>query len=177
MAALDEPAFQALCSAACPRCGAKELRLRALADASYTALAGEPVSALKWKLEGDALRERLYRVECAACAHVLHARDDCPLCGAQGGAERAAAGRNGMAVPHACPSCGIEELRITAIARMHVQTLLGSLSRKKADAEPHDPGFHVTQAECADCEQVVASAGDARCAACGRSSLLKRLSR
>ena len=53
--------------------------------------------------------------------------------------------------------------------------LHGRLSRRKADAEPHDPGFHVTQAECRDCEAVVAQVGDARCVACGRSTLMKRM--
>jgi hypothetical protein len=88
---------------------------------------------------------------------------------------RALEGRNGIATPPACPRCGYETLTLRAEVRMYVESLHGHLSRKKIESEPHDPGFHVLEARCQDCDDVVAAADGTRCVACGRSSLLKAL--
>ncbi|HUS66700.1 MAG TPA: hypothetical protein VMZ28_19320 [Kofleriaceae bacterium] len=175
MPALDEPSYRALIATGCPQCKRNYLKLRALATATISVMEGEPVSSLKWQLENEALRERVYRIDCAECKAILFERDECPLCQARGGLSRVLSAQHGLAPPKACPRCGLSELKLTVELRMHADTLLGAHSRRKADAEPHDPGFHVIQAECRDCEDVVAAVGDGRCAACGRSSLLKRL--
>jgi hypothetical protein len=175
MPALDEASYRALIAGGCPHCKRSYLKLRAIQTATISVMEGEPVSSLKWQFENDALRERVYRIDCAECKATLFERDECPSCQARGGLPRALSGQHGLPPLKACPRCGLTELKLTVELRMHADTLLGAHSRRKADAEPHDPGFHVTQAECRDCEAVVAAVGDGRCAVCGRSSLLKRL--
>jgi len=171
----DEPLYQSLLAGGCPHCGRNYLKLRAFASASLSVMEGEPVSSLKWTLDNHGLRERVFRIDCAECKAVLFERGDCPLCQAAGGLARALAAQHGLAPPHACPRCGLTELTLTVEVRMHADTLLGAFSRRKAESEPHDPGFHVVEARCRDCEAVVAAVGDARCALCGRSSLMKKL--
>jgi hypothetical protein len=56
---------------------------------------------------------------------------------------------------------------------MRVETVLGRVSRKVAEAEAHEGGFHVVEARCKSCEELVAAAGDSKCVVCGRSSLLR----
>jgi hypothetical protein len=62
--------------------------------------------------------------------------------------------------------------RIRTRARLE-QAANGDIGRRVLDAEPHEPAFHVTQAQWPSCQQTVASVSQ-RCAACGRSSLLRR---
>jgi hypothetical protein len=57
---------------------------------------------------------------------------------------------------------------------MHLLVIVGRVSRRVADAAPGEPGFHVVQVRCPSCEAMVAEASSMKCAACGRSSLLKR---
>lgn len=165
--------LDALVKAGCPACKQSQLRLRALQRATLRVMDGEPVSSLKW--QDEPLEPRVYRVECVACGQVVLERDLCPLCQARGALPRVLKRQNGIPVPRACPRCALEELDLTVEVRMHIETLHGHLSRRRADAEPHEPAFHVVEARCPDCEEVVAAVGDARCAACGRSALLRRL--
>jgi hypothetical protein len=175
--ALDEQSYATLFAAGCPHCKRNYLKLRAIQTATLSVMDGEPVSSLKWQFENEALRERIYRVDCAECKAVLFERTDCPLCGAAGGLPRALAGQHGLATPRSCPRCGLIELELTVELRMHADTLLGAHSRRKADSEPHDPGFHIISARCRDCDDTVIAVGDARCAICGRSSLMKKMTR
>jgi len=58
---------------------------------------------------------------------------------------------------------------------MHHEILHAHWSRRVADAAPDDEGgFHVIEVSCKDCDEVIAAVGDARCALCGRSALLRR---
>ncbi len=175
MPALDEQSYATLLASGCPQCKRNYLKLRAIQTATLSVMDGEPVSSLKWQFENDALRERVYRIDCAECKAKLFERGDCPLCHASGGLARALSAQHGLASPKSCPRCGLTELKLTVELRMHADTLLGAHSRRKAEAEPHEPGFHITQAECRDCQDVVIAVGDARCAVCGRSSLMKRM--
>src|SRR5262249_38520676 len=131
-------------------------------------LEGEPVSAVTWMDE-----PRIYRVECAECKAIAWEHNDCPLCGAPGRLAQALDGRNGMVAPSQCPRCDYGELTLTVELRLRLETVLGRVSRKVAQAEAHEGGFHVVEARCRSCEQVVAAAGDAKCVVCGRSSLLR----
>ena len=178
MPLLEKHAFDELVARGCTSCGRNYLKLRALATATLNALEGDPVSSLSWTDAPELLPERVYRVECAECGATLFSRDDCPLCRAAGGLSRALAGPHGLSPPpRECPHCGFTELSWTVVTRLRVETILGRPSRRVAEAEAHEPGFHVVEASCRSCEQTVARVGDARCAGCGRSSLLKRMSR
>jgi hypothetical protein len=156
----------------CDHCGRNHLKVRALATGTLVMLDGEPVSAVTWTYES--LPERAYRVDCAECNSCLILRDECPLCGAGGRLTQAVEGRNGVTPPQRCPKCGYEELLLTAELRLRAETVLGRISRRVAEAEAHEGGFHVLEARCRSCEERVAAAGDARCVACGRSSLMRR---
>jgi hypothetical protein len=161
--------------AGCPSCGRGYLRLEALGTARLRTLGGEPVSSLTWTYSDEALLERLHRIVCSECDAVLFERDDCPLCRAPGKLAAVLHGSHGLAAPPECPRCGLEQLDLTVEARLVIETLLGRQSRRRAAATLGEGGLHVVEASCPDCEEVVASAGSARCAACGRSSLLKKI--
>jgi hypothetical protein len=169
----EKQTFDEMLVKGCPKCGRNYLKVRALARGTVEFLDGEPVSAVKWAYES--LRERVYRIDCAECQASLFTRDDCPLCQAPNMLARALEGQNGVTPPKACPKCGYEELLLTVEARLRAETVLGSVSRRVAESEAHDGGFHVVEAHCRSCEELVAAAGDAKCVGCGRSSLMRRL--
>jgi hypothetical protein len=173
--ALGKQAFDELCARGCGACGRNYLKVRALAGARVDVMEGDAVSPLAWTYAPEALAERVYRVECAECGVVLFERDDCPLCKSPSQLARAIGAQNGVAPPRECTHCGYAELTLTVEARLRVETILGRVSRRVAEAEAHEPGFHVVEAHCRSCEQLTASAGDARCVACGRSRLLRRM--
>jgi hypothetical protein len=175
VAALAQDAFDALLAQGCPHCRSTQLRFRLFHRAVFETLQGDVVSAPRWHLEAHELAGRVFRVDCFDCKQVLFERDDCPLCRVPHTLQRALEGRNGIAPPKECPRCGYDTLKISAEVRMYVESLHGHLSRKKAESEPHDPGFHVLEVRCEDCDDVVAAAGDGKCGVCGRSSLLKAL--
>ena len=159
-------------------CGEPRWKLRAIARAQVRVLDGEPVSAPRF--EGApaldaAFAARVHRVECAGCRAAAWTREECPACRAPQGLPRALDGRNGIAPPRACPRCALEELDLTVELRMHIETLHGRPSRRRADAEAHEGGWHVIEARCPDCAEVIAAVGEARCGVCGRSALLKRM--
>ena len=174
MAALGKQAFDELCARGCGACGRNYLKVRALAGARVDVMEGDAVSALQWTYAPEALAERVYRVECAECGALLFERDDCPLCQSASQLARALGAQNGIVPPRQCAHCGYAELTLTVEARLRVETILGRVSRRVAEAEPHEPGFHVVEARCRSCEQPTAAAGDARCVMCGRSRLLRR---
>jgi hypothetical protein len=170
------PALDAL-PTSCPSCGKQYLRARAFAAGAMEFLDGEPAGSIAWT--GDALDElpsRVYRIECTECGHAVFERDDCPRCQAPGGVARALSGRHGIAPPSACPTCGLGDLTLTVVARMHAVVTLGKIARRVLDAEPHDAGFHILQAHGADCDGVVVSVPEIQCGVCGRSSLLRKRS-
>jgi hypothetical protein len=170
---LEKQAFEELLQKGCGKCGRNYLKARALVRGSIEILDGDPVSAVTWTYES--LAERVYRVECAECNTFLFERDECPLCNARGMLGRALEAQNGIAPPRQCPRCEYAELTLTVELRLRAETILGRISRRVAEAEAHEPGFHIVEARCRSCEEVVAAAGDARCVACGRSSLMRRL--
>jgi hypothetical protein len=171
--ALAQDSFAALL-AGCPRCRHPQLRFRAFEPAQFDTLQGDVVSAPKWSFDEDSLPARTFRVDCLGCRAVLFERDDCPACRVPRALGRALEAQNGLPIPPACPRCGVETLTFTAELRMHVESLHGHLSRRRVESEPHEPGFHVTEIRCPDCDDVVARV-DGRCILCGRSSLLKAL--
>ncbi|MSP58796.1 MAG: hypothetical protein EXR72_00370 [Myxococcales bacterium] len=179
MPTLDADALARLVASVCTICRDRVVRARALASGTIALLDGEPVSAVAWSGPPEAAPERIYRVECVGCGAAPFERSDCPVCRSAGGLARALSGRNGLSVekgtlPRSCPRCGLGDLRASAEVRMHILYVEGYLSRRVADAELHDLAFQVTEVACPDCEAVIASAPAMRCAACGRSSLLKR---
>lgn len=179
MAALSADGLAALVAAGCGACRRHQLRVRLLATAKLGLLDGEPVSALSFPAPPESAPERVYRVECVECGAAVWQRDDCPLCRSHAGLARALGGRHGLTLeagtlPRSCPRCGLDDLRATVEARVHLLLLHGHLSRRVADAESHEPGFHVRELACPDCEQVIAASPSLRCVACGRSSLMKR---
>ncbi len=161
-----------LLAAACAGCGGRSFLVRALGTGRAGFLDGEPVSSVGFEREAPP-PERVYRVECAACGAAAFARDDCPLCRAPGGLQRALGGRHGLAPPARCPRCGDGDLTVEAEVRMHALAVHGAVSRRVADAEPHEAGFHAVRVECPTCEATVADAPSSRCPACGRSSLVR----
>jgi ssDNA-binding Zn-finger/Zn-ribbon topoisomerase 1 len=175
--------YAALTAAACRSCGGGCFRARAIATGSLQLLDGEPVSAVAWERPQETPpAERVYRVECTDCGAIAWERDDCPLCLSRGGLARALGGRHGLTreagtLPVACPRCGWSDLVATVEARMHALLVFGSVSRRVADAEAHEPGFHAVALACPSCEETIAAAPSSRCAVCGRSSLLKNLRR
>lgn len=175
MPVLTDEALRALLRAGCPSCRRHHLRARAIVAGDLRLFDGQPVSTVTWTTPPGAFAERVYRVECVECGHLLYQHDDCPLCHAPGQLARALAGRHGVVTPPACPHCASPELALQAELRMHLVIVEGRPSRRVADAEPHEPAFHVTRVDCPACEQPIAAAGNARCIVCGRSSLLKRL--
>ena len=179
LALLTGETLATLIAAGCPNCRRHQLRVRALATAKIKFLDGEPVSELRFEAPPESRPERIYRVECVECGAALFERLDCPLCRSTGGLARALGGRHGLtresgSLPRNCPRCGWEDLPATVAARMHLLLLNGALSRRVVDAEPHEPGFHVSEVACPDCAVIIASVPSLRCAACGRSSLMKR---
>ncbi len=174
MSALEAPAFAALLANGCPSCGKRYFVARAIATGVMQFLDGEPASAMEWTTSRDDLPARVYRLECSECGATPFQRDDCPTCRAPGGTARALAGRHGIAAPKACPQCGLGDLSLTVEARMHVEYTIGREARRVLDAEPHEPGFHIAKADCADCDGTVVSVPEIRCGVCGRSSLLRR---
>jgi hypothetical protein len=185
--ALTPDALAALVAAACPGCGARRVRVHALATGVVPYLDGEPSGTIAWTWhdhehrdrahELETLAKRAHRIECAECRRVAFERAECVVCGAAGGAARSLAGRHGVAAPEACPLCAWSELDHTVEARMHVDFLGGAPARRVLDADPADradPGWHVTQVVCQNCESTVATASQIRCVACGRSSLVRR---
>ncbi len=174
MAALEKRAFEELLAGGCVHCGRSYLTIRALATGTIDLLEADAVSPIEWTYPAEALPERIYRVECAECAAILFERDDCPLCGAGGGLAKALSAQNGMKPLGECPRCHFAELTLTVEARLRIETLLGRISRRVAEAESHEAGFHIIEARCQSCEETVAQAGDARCPACGRSRLLRK---
>jgi Zn finger protein HypA/HybF involved in hydrogenase expression len=172
---LAQDSFDRLLAEGCPQCRSTQLRFRAFHTAAFETLQGDVVSAPRWQTTDEELVGRIFRVDCFECKAQLFERDDCPLCRAPRTLTRALEGRNGLTPPPACPRCGHETLTLRAEVKMYVESLHGRLSRKKADAEPHDAGFHVLDLRCGDCDDVVAAADGSRCALCGRSSLLKAL--
>lgn len=177
MSVLTDEALRALFVAGCPSCHRNHLRTRAVAAGSLRLFDGQPVSTVTWTAPPEAFATRVYRVECVECGHTLFQHDDCPLCLAPGRLVHVLTGRHGVAAPSACPHCASPELALQAELRMHLVAVEGRPARRVADAEPHEPAFHVTQVDCPECGQPVAAAGNARCVVCGRSSLLKRLPR
>ena len=173
MPALDPDGFAALLARRCA-CGRMHLRARAFATGLQGSLEGEPVGAVSWSYAPATLAERVYRIECGECGAVVFERTDCPRCGGPGGVERAQGKQHGLQPPPACPRCEHPELKLTAEVRMHAVFVEGRLARRVADAERHEPGFHVTQIDCPSCERTVGKAG-ADCPLCGRSSLLRRI--
>jgi hypothetical protein len=144
------------------------MKRRALGRGTIDFLDGEPVSAVTWTGE-----PHVYRVECGDCKAVAWESPDCPLCGAAGRLRQALDGKNRIAPPRQCPRCDYAELTLTVELRLRVETVLGRVSRKVAEAEAHEGGFHVVEARCKSCEEIVAAAGEAACVACGRSNLLR----
>lgn len=175
MPLLSVDALTALVAAGCPSCQRHHLTLRVFATGTIRFLDGEPVSNVRWAAADGELHERLYRAECGECGALLWQRDDCPRCRAPACLARALGGRHGIVAPRACPSCDSEELDHTAVLRARELTTQGHVGRRVADAEPHEPGFHVVAVTCPSCEETVATPAADRCALCGRSSLLKRL--
>ena len=175
MAALAQDAFATLLGQGCSHCRSTRLRFRALGTAWFETLEGDVVSPAKWALDDEELLARIFRVDCVDCKATLFERDDCPLCRGPRSLQRALAAQHGLAAPKQCPRCGYETLRIKVELRMYVESLHGHLSRRRVESEAHEPGFHIVEARCADCDEAVLSVGDSRCAACGRSSLLKAL--
>ena len=175
MPPIAKEAWDALLRDGCDRCKRNYLRVRLLASGTIEVMEGDAVSTVTWTVAPEALHERIFRVECSECAALLFSREDCPLCRGAGGLQRALGGNHGMATPRACPRCGFAELTLSVEARLRLETLLGRISRRVLDGEPHEPGFHVVEARCESCEETVAKAGDARCVGCGRSSLLRRM--
>jgi ssDNA-binding Zn-finger/Zn-ribbon topoisomerase 1 len=171
---LQPDALATIIAAPCPGCAEPALRLRLLVPAEVELLDGDVVSAPAWRLPVEELAARVVSIDCPKCGRELYARSDCPRCLAAGGAARAMEGRNGVTPPRACPRCGLESLTATVELRWRQATLHGHLSRRVADAEPHEGGWHVVEVRCPDCEEIVAAVGEARCAACGRSSLVRR---
>jgi ssDNA-binding Zn-finger/Zn-ribbon topoisomerase 1 len=171
---LQPDALSAIVAAPCPGCGAPELRLRLLAPGEVELLEGDVVDGPSWSLPVEELASRVIAIDCPKCARAIFSRSDCPKCQAVGGAARALEGRNGITAPRECPRCGLESLFATVELRWRQSTLHGHLSRRVADAEPHEGGWHVVEVRCPDCEETVAAVGDARCSVCGRSSLLRR---
>jgi len=175
VAALAQDAFDRLLAEGCAGCRSTQLRFRLLHTAAYETLQGDVVSAPRWHLSDEEIAPRVFRVDCVGCKKILFERDDCPLCRVPHTLQRALDGRNGLASPPACPRCDHQTLTIRAEVRMYLESLHGRISRKKAEAEPHDPGFHILAVRCEDCDDTVAEADPTRCVACGRSSLLKAL--
>jgi len=171
---LQPDALAAMIAAPCPGCAEPALRVRLLAPGEVALLDGDVVSAPTFALPVEELASRVVSIDCPKCARELFARTDCPRCRAGGGAARAMEGRHGVEAPRACPRCGLETLNATVELRWRQATLHGHLSRRVADAEPHEGGWHVVEVRCPDCEEVVAAVGEARCGACGRSSLVRR---
>jgi predicted RNA-binding Zn-ribbon protein involved in translation (DUF1610 family) len=164
-------------AAGCAACGHPTVRVRALAQVTLELLDGEPAGAARLDREGD-FAERVYAVECAGCGAKTLERDTCPLCGARGGLAAALGGSHGLTVaggtlPRRCPRCGGDEIAASGSARAHALYVHGAVSRRVVDAEPHEPGFHLAEARCTSCEQVIAQAPGHRCAACGKSSLVR----
>jgi uncharacterized OB-fold protein len=157
-------------AAGCTACGRNHLAARALSGGTVEVMEGDATSPIRWSGE-----PRVYRVDCAECGAILFAREDCPLCEARGNLTKVLSAQNGIPAPKSCPSCGFNELVLTVEARVRVELTHGRVSRKVAEAEPHEGGFHVVEARCQSCEEVVAKAGDAKCVACGRSRLLRRM--
>jgi ssDNA-binding Zn-finger/Zn-ribbon topoisomerase 1 len=178
--ALSPSDYAALLAAGCPACRRRYFKVRAFARGTLALLDGEPVSAIAWEQPQETpAPDRIYRVECSECGAAAFERDDCPLCLARASLGRALAGRHGLTreantLPLICPRCGWDDLRATVEARMHAVMVLGSISRRVADAEAHEPGFHVVSVACPSCEETIAQAPAMRCALCDRSSLLKR---
>jgi hypothetical protein len=157
----------------CEHCGRSYLKIRAVATGRIDVLGGDPVSPMSWSYQS--LEDRVYKIECSECNHVLFERDDCPACQGNGGLQRALEAQHGLPALLACPRCEYEELTLTVEARMRVETILGRISRRVCEAESHEGGFHIIEAFCKSCEESVAKSGDAKCALCGRSRLLRRI--
>lgn len=169
---LTAEALSQIVAAGCPACRRNHLAVRALVGGELTVLDGEPVSRVEWTYEREHFAERVYRVDCTECRHVIYEGADCPRCGARGAVGRAVEGRHGLPPLAACPDCGHGELTLTVEARMHALYVLGHASRRVLDAEAHEPGFHVVSAHCEPCDRAVAEVSG-RCPACGRSSLVR----
>src|SRR5262249_7352039 len=156
--ALAQDAFVRLLAEGCPHCRSTQLRFRAFQTASFETFQGDVVSPPRWQLSEDEQVARIFRVDCHGCKAHLFERDDRPLCRLPHTLTRALEGRTGIESPPGCPRCSYDQLTIRAEVRMYAESLHGHLSRKKAESEPHDPGFHIVDASCSDCEATVAAA-------------------
>ncbi len=172
--------YAALLDGGCPSCHRRFFKVRAIAEGVVSFLDGEPASAVGFEHPQQVPElARVYRIECSECGAVAFSREDCPLCISRDGLARALDGRNGLTpeaktLPAACPQCGYGDLLAVAHVRMHAVVVMGSISRRVVDAEPHEPGFHISSIACPSCEQTIAQAPSLKCAVCGRSSLMKR---
>ena|SRR6185295_3752294 len=165
MGILTEPALAPLVERGCPACGGKKLVFRTYVDGRLPVIGGEPCGSLVWMYDGEAFVEGVFEVTCAACKHVVLADPDCPRCRAPGGLARALESTNAWPAPKACPSCGLDQVKLTAMLPARVVYEGKRAEKARTTTELLDPGFHAFRVDCADCGKV-AELTD-RCPLCG----------
>lgn len=166
MPALSEADFAAIVARGCA-CGSRRLAFRAIVPGELRTFLGDPLGAPRWTYEGEDFVDAVHRISCQACDEALFSRDDCPVCGAPGGAVRAPAREPVHAVPDRC-SCGFEELVVRVLVPVE-QTHDGEHARKPSSLSDFgEPGFQVVGVTCASCKTVVLRASGP-CVACGGS--------
>ena len=164
---LSEEEFTKLVDAGCPGCSAKRLAIETLVAQKVPLLGGEPYGPPSWGYKGEDLVRGTYRIACEGCKHELFASTGCPLCNAEGGVDRALSEADASPLPVKCNGCGSELLVATALVPASVVYEGQRPSKARPQAEPEEPGFHMTRVECKRCH--AATVRRDPCPLCGSS--------
>jgi ribosomal protein S27E len=151
MGRLDEPGLDALLARGCPRCPGQALQFRTYVDGRLPLLGGEPVGSVTWVYDGERFVDGVFEVRCVGCDDVLLSADECPRCHAAGGLAVALEQQNRWPVPVACPRCGNEEVRYTAMLPAKVTYHGKRADKARTSTELYDAGFHGYRVDCRDC--------------------------
>jgi len=169
MGHLDEAAFAAQL-APCTGCGGGRHELYSVIDQWVPVMLAEAAGDPRWIHDGEKFIDGTYRIECADCHRVGFRSEDCPRCHAAGALPAALATGSRLHVPRKCPTCGENQLAVTALVPSKtVHT--GGPARPKPIAELGDDGFHVLSVVCDTCG-VIAEVGD-DCPLCGAAGPIR----
>lgn len=156
---LSEPEFAALIEAGCP-CGHGELQIEAIVLQKLELYRGDQLGSPSWGYKGEELVRGTFAVDCVRCKSSLYSAQDCPLCGAADGIERALTTESTMAMDETCTECGGDKLTVSAYVAAKVVYGNGRAQKARSNTAPEDEGFHVARVVCKSCHHVHAHRGD-----------------
>lgn len=163
---LSEPEFAALIETGCLQCqGRSELQVEAIVLQKLEIYRGEQLGSPTWGYKGEELVRGTFAIDCLRCKTSLYSAQECSLCGASDGVERALATETATPMGETCPECAGDKLTVSAYVAAKVVYGNGRAQKARSNTAPEDEGFHVARVTCKTCHHAELHRG--ACVLCG----------